>query len=591
MSSTESIAVSLLKLKLSQTQRITCNIPENDKIPCWDGDIYIHKNKKETKEDIKRISVQVKGRTIDSNNFKKKVRFQLNGKDLRAYMYHDGIIFFLIYINKKHSDKYQIYYSNLVTIKIKKMLSTNKKHIILEKFPDDPDDIMYTLLNFYDESQRQKGFVTTNINANDLNKFKSFSIFFRSKKQLKNIFDFHKAINGNSFTIYGMDKELSILVPIDYLNNVRIEKTEETIYQEISINNILYYKYFKRIVSNDKIIIYLGNSFNFEIKNNVNYNNRTEINFKFIENNEITLENEILDIEFFINLMKYKKFKIGNNFIILESCALDNENTCIKILNSRLKFDKNASILFDNLKITKKIYINKFTREEKYLLCELYEILINRKLVKENNSALYFNKEIHIANMNILLSYLKNEQELYTVYNFFDLYLNKETKFTQYNKRTSRFITFQNYDFFKYDNIDLNTIIDDLKHVYKNGYNFKAINSIVLDILNMYDKTKFASYLKYAHELIDFINTCPNLVGSDIININKLQTIKRERCLTFSEKVSLYQLIKTTDDNYIRIGAFILLEEFNEAMKLIDALPLEKFEFFKSLTIYNLYHS
>ena len=51
-----------------------------------------------------------------------------------------------------------------------------------------------------------------------------------------------------------MDKELSILVPIDYLNNVRIEKTEETIYQEISINNILYYKYFKRIVSNDKII-------------------------------------------------------------------------------------------------------------------------------------------------------------------------------------------------------------------------------------------------------------------------------------------------------------------------------------------------
>ena len=592
MSSTESIAVNLLKLKLSKTKRISYNIPENDKTPCWDGDIFIHKDEHNTKEEIKRISIQIKGRTIDSKNFKKKVRFNLNDKDLKAYMHHDGIIFFLVYINKNDNEKHQIYYSNLVPIKIKKLLSTNNKYITLEKLPQDSDDILYTFLNFYEESQRQKGFITTNISANDLNKFKSFSFFFRSKNQLKNVFDFHKAINGNSFTIYGLDKELSILVPIDYLNNVRIEKMEETIYQKISINNILYYESFKRVVSNDKISIYFGNSFNFEIDNNSSSsnNNRTEIKFNFIENKEITLENEILDIEFFINLMKYKKLKTDNNFIILESCDLDNENASMEILNSRLKFDKNALTLFNNLKITKEIYINKFTQEEKYLLCELYEILINRRLVKENNSAMYFNKEIHVYNINILLAYIKNEQGLYAVYNFFDLYLNKETKFYQHNKNTSRFITFQNYDLFKYDNIDLDAIIDDLKFVNKDCYNFKAINSIVLDLLNTYDKTKFLSYLKYAHELIDLINTCPSLVGSDIINKNRLQTIKRERYLTFSEKDYLYQLIKTTDDNYIKIGAFILLEEFDEAMKSMNTLPPEKFEYFKTLPIYNLYN-
>ena len=95
MPNTESIDVNVLKLKLSKVKRLSYNISENDKTPCWDGDIYIHKDENKTKDDIKRISVQIKGRTIDSKNFKKKVRFNLNEKDLKAYMNHDGIIFFL----------------------------------------------------------------------------------------------------------------------------------------------------------------------------------------------------------------------------------------------------------------------------------------------------------------------------------------------------------------------------------------------------------------------------------------------------------------------------------------------------------------
>ena len=61
---TEIIATSAVNLEISKTERLSPFVNEKDKEPCWDGNIYIYANKQHSKDNIKRVPVQIKGEAV-----------------------------------------------------------------------------------------------------------------------------------------------------------------------------------------------------------------------------------------------------------------------------------------------------------------------------------------------------------------------------------------------------------------------------------------------------------------------------------------------------------------------------------------------
>ena len=67
----EEIAVQTVGLYFSKSQAISPYISNNDKEPCWDGNLYVYSNPDKTNASLYgRIPVQVKVKIIKSNQIK-----------------------------------------------------------------------------------------------------------------------------------------------------------------------------------------------------------------------------------------------------------------------------------------------------------------------------------------------------------------------------------------------------------------------------------------------------------------------------------------------------------------------------------------
>lgn len=60
----EQLATGAIITALSKTERLRGFINSGDKEPCWDGNIYIHEDKKHSKKNIKKVATQVKGKLV-----------------------------------------------------------------------------------------------------------------------------------------------------------------------------------------------------------------------------------------------------------------------------------------------------------------------------------------------------------------------------------------------------------------------------------------------------------------------------------------------------------------------------------------------
>ena len=118
----EKLATSAVINELSKTDRLSSFINSGDKEPCWDGNVYIHEDKARTKKNIKKVQIQVKGKTVSLRDAKRTISYSISFDDLNAYMMNGGTLFFVVYLDKNTGEAIQIYYSELLPIKIKKLL-------------------------------------------------------------------------------------------------------------------------------------------------------------------------------------------------------------------------------------------------------------------------------------------------------------------------------------------------------------------------------------------------------------------------------------------------------------------------------------
>lgn len=146
----ENLATSAIRSALAKTDRISTFINDGDKEPCWDGHIYIHENEKKTKKNIKKIPVQIKGKKDTTKKVQRTIKYRISRDDLYAYMMNGGTMFFVVYLDEKTGDTKQIYYSDLLPIRIKKILNIEKKtySVKFRKFPDNNNKKNRSYLEF-----------------------------------------------------------------------------------------------------------------------------------------------------------------------------------------------------------------------------------------------------------------------------------------------------------------------------------------------------------------------------------------------------------------------------------------------------------
>ena len=144
-------------------------------------------------------------------------------------------------------------------------------------------------------------------------------------------------------------------------------------------------------------------------------------------------------------------------------------------------------------------------------------------------------------------------------------------------------------DFLRFDNLNLSTIIEDYKRFDITERHIEDANGTMLCMLKAYDKKPFSELLTAARQLSDWMQEYPDLITKEIATLNRLQITLRERPLSYLEKSEIYAILADADDEFIRLGSFILLGEHLEAKAILDKLDDEKSKTFTQFPIYTFY--
>lgn len=246
----EKIATSAIVSSISKTDTLSGFINDGDKEPCWDGNIYIHENSRHSKKNIKRIPTQVKGKDVKTKSVKDKIKYRVKYDDLKAYMMDGGTLFFVVYIEKETGEALQIYYADLLPIRIMKILEQTQDSYSIDffSFPSDNKEKIEVVLNAYNDAQRQKSFAgkrlptIDELNRKGIMESLSFHVTHVGKEISPNTIP--QVMEGKSITLYANIKGNPIGIPVEQHQNITQVTTCQKFDKKIFVNGIEYYNHY-----------------------------------------------------------------------------------------------------------------------------------------------------------------------------------------------------------------------------------------------------------------------------------------------------------------------------------------------------------
>ena len=197
-----------------------------------------------------------------------------------------------------------------------------------------------------------------------------------------------------------------------------------------------------------------------------------------------------------------------------------------------------------------------------------------------------------ISNLKVLLWYEKQSSGNYKIENYFNY--KHIVAFEDENKNpieVSQFLILRQLDFSHVSNLDCDKVVKDLKDRPVTSMSSEMMNFLALDIITGYDKQekKDDALLALADRIYDILEKNPVGIDKDFVSLNKLQIIKRRREITTDEIVQLALLKKESKPLATRCGAYILLDEFENAKECLDAMKVKDRNEFIKYPIYSLY--
>ena len=572
----EELAVNIIEQEILKYSDLKSGIPKGDKGISWDGYITVFDGKGRNKSNFEyNINVQVKGRKVNKIR-KGNNKFAIEKAHLINYQKQkNGTLLLVVDIIDRLN--YQIYYANLLPVDLKQLIENNtskakkpKVSILIRPVKESSSSSLNNICkNFVLNSKMQMG-----IPIKDLSELKKVkSVEFKVIAEKGKHFDY--ILNNDVYEYAILDDELRTMVALPKGDLIMIQNT---IQGNIQINNKIFYSSYLLTRHKEYETITIGKGITF------NLNNR-KIHFDF----QGTLQERIKDMEFFVNLIKYRTVTINGAILYLVNDNVDKKKIIgeyqDKITDLKILRDK-----FLEMKIDFKEDIDKLDKKDKNNLLLFKKIFCDNEVPVNLNirpDSIYY---IKIGNCYIAILAQKEKNSKLKIYNYFEnlnnvinIVVAKEGEKLSDENRTSPYFIMNCDDVLKYSNFNADVIFASLSLIknYKNQFGY--INAFMLELLKAYDKNN------KRQDIFNLAKKINDLLMQQELNItnqlNNFQIIKRKRNLEDIEKNNLIDLRNNleTDDFFNQCGIAILLEnkaDYDYYYNLMDKTEKDLFNEF-----------
>lgn len=594
---TEKLATSAVKATISKTSHLKAFIPDEDKEPCWDGEILLYESDDYSKHNIKKISTQVKGKKTRANKIKSTIKYSINNDDLQAYMINGGALYFVVYIDAITGDCIQIYYVALLPMKIQNILKkkTQKTHsVLMKKYPQNTQEQEEIIFGFYSESKRQASFAgMERPSIEDLSKdgvLESISMHVFSKdlsgynsNTIPMVLP--KILEDKSLTLYANIKGGVAAIPIEFYDNIHSVSTIQTINESVGVESVEFYSSYKLIVNAKTKEYHLGTCVIVIIPNVLSEKEGVSTDASLQVKIQGCISDRIKGIEFFRSIVDKESFYLGGSIFKTNDLRVE-QNGVIDTFTDDLVRLKKAKGVLDALHVDEDLDLDNCTEEDyknlNLVIGALGDKLPLKRLTEERLSIQF----VRIANLNIAVTYDTINNNHYMFDYFGDAYwlIDKESgkHFPRYWRLTADIIL-------KSSNLNLEAVVKDFKAVDQTDENCTIGNEVMLEMLKAYDAAPNAKLIEAINGMIEWLDSPMSLLNKEIRIINRLQVAKRSRALSFSEKRILFNMVSNTANDQCRISALLLLDEHQEAEKVLNMIGLAERERIQSLPIFKFY--
>lgn len=575
------------KIACTEVERILLNcklldphINSDDKIPSWDGSVFLYSNEEQKKEQfVFDIPVQIKG-TEQNDLSKNKIKFPVSGVDLKNYKKKNGTLFFVVYENNGIN---KVYFKTLTFIKLKhylrkiKQKNTKSLNIEFEEFPSNNiNEITSIMMNFANDMKLNT--YSNEINLSDVLFHKNSDISnigFSCTTYKSNFFDY---ILTHPVTLQGFSNNLTDGIPLAEINICDINVNKNL---PVLIDNKLVYNNCVWEITNDYEIIKIGKGISISLSRKTDALN---LNYTFGG----TIKERIKDLTSIIDLVNKKTLTINNVTTKFDFIQKDLNNFDLTCFENTLSSLKCIDQLFIKLGVNKEVNYENISTDEFKWLQILYDSLVLDKLITFKQNDVLVLQLVNIANIQIMVAIIKVNDTQCKFYKIEELpceVYSEDKQGEKYNSSIYFLLTEQNL--IEISNINYPSMLEDIKSVKLSNNFVDILILFLLRILSAYDKQtiKDINMLSFVISCCDYLIDIYPDIPIEIYKINKYQALKREGMLTAEQKNELLEMANTNDNLEVKICSFLLCDEQVQAKYWFNKLDEKQKKFFNEYPV------
>lgn len=577
----ENIAVTALNREVNKYSRLVADIKTNDKTVSLDGQIFVYRKEKLTKENLYGIvPVQIKGK-LSEDLIKDVIPYSLDVKDLINYNNIQGAFLFVVLINSQNTDIQQIYYRQLLPVDLKLLLqnislSQKTKTIYCKKLTQDLPNLEDLCFDFVMNKYKQEGQISGFMMDFETAKEKGLPIYFLVKSKPQDLFQnlFNKEHYIYTSLSFYEDKVLEI--PLN------VKGTISTVERKVNI-----YVDEKLIATKIPFIIYKDGRKEIKLPNNIIIC-LVGANMRITYQEKGSIKERIESIKVMISICGASNLKIDRNTITY--AAIPNTER-IEMLQRRLAFLEDLYQILKFWGVNQEIDLESFSPDCYTNINALAVALSDPKhyiSIPKFTLKTTCIRMIKIANLYLIVLFKHIKDDIFALENFFNLpdrefYISVGTE----KILISRYVIMKSQQYVCASNISWNDVKKDMCSIPFSTIYGEYLTSSLIAMLNAYDSTGN----KQLFSLIKAVNNYLTKNDPDNIPniINHAQILYREKKFYRSDKEILLKIQQRSETNITaKLCIAVLLKQPN-TKDLYNRLTQEEREDFNSWPISNLW--
>lgn len=583
----ETLSVNAVRASIVQCRFLDQFIPDNDKEPSWDGNIYVYKDKRKGKSTLLgRMPVQVKG-TKRRDFSKDEISFSVAISDLHNYLNDGGAMFFVVYVNAEAgNESSQIYYAALTPIKIRTILrkATSQKSIgiKLKRFPKDEDEKTSIVINCIEQCKKQMSYGAAILPTLDElcrnGAVERLEIPIATNGNV----DPRQFLLSNDVYVYAKLKGSAVVQPIEMIpKGVVIAEVQPAC---VMAEGRVFYDKVRIRCGERTVITTFGQSVSLIADKNAK---KLRIEYKSSD----SLRNFALDLDFMLSYISAGEFFYDGVAVPFDQKEADLSRFKVEDEQKGLLYAKEFVALLDELGCKKDVCISAMSDADWNKVSMLIRALINKEPIleiPENLPAVFI---VNIEKLRFMFYYkiITETPKTYALFDFFRNEVEMEC-LNQGGERVpiSQYAALTADDFLHTENLRLDVILPSFQKTPRHNETIARANIVLLELLKAYDVCGNPDLLKTAEDFSTWIMAATDQeLQYSIRLLNDLQIKRRKRSLTTEEEKELVHIAEDQGAlEQIKVGAYLLLNQQTAARIHFERLRPEEQKEFRSFPIF-----